>query len=533
MKIFYNANIYTLGKLKPSAFAVDQGVFVAFGSDAEILDSFISHTKAVNLQGKTVWPGLTDSHVHLQHMAAARSMVDCETETIEECLARVKARADQLPPDTWVRGHGWNQNSWENGYGTADMLESACGGRPAYLTAKSLHAAWVNHTALKMAGVCNQNVDSSNTGFQRDEFGIPTGILFEAQAMAVIENLIPQPTQEEFSAQFKTMISELWQQGLVSVHDFDGITCWNLLKELHNEQQLGIRVRKNIPYDHFDTFAQSALRTNDGDDWLNVGNLKLFSDGSLGPQTAAMSDFYENSNQSGELLLTEDEIFEIGVKAAHHGIGLSVHAIGDLANHVTLNALQRLREYEIGHGFPHLPHRIEHVQTIRPDDLPRLAQLDIIASVQPVHAPSDMVMAEKHLGKRTAWTYSFKSLLESGAKVVFGSDAPVEPVDPFQGIHAAVTRRRIDGMPGDEGWHPEQRISLDQALFGFSAAPAMISQKGDRLGKLSEGFKADFLILDDDPFSLNEDNLYQVKPLATFIDGKCVYQKENLQFDLD
>ena len=246
-----------------------------------------------------------------------------------------------------------------------------------------------------------------------------------------------------------------------------------------------------------------------------------------------MSDFYENSDQSGTLLLTEDEIFGIGVQAAHNGIGLSVHAIGDLANHVTLNALQRLREYEVDHGFPHLPHRIEHVQTIRPSDLPRLAQLDIIASVQPVHAPSDMLMADKYLGKRSAWTYSFKSLLESGAKVVFGSDAPVEPVDPFQGIHAAVTRRRINGALEKEGWYAEERITLDQALLGFSAGPAIISQRGDRLGQISEGYKADFLILENDPFSLDKDELYRVKPLATFIEGKCVFKKETLNIEIN
>ncbi len=529
MKIFLHANIHTISGKKASAFAVDKGTFIALGSDAEILGKFSGRGRTIDLEGRTVWPGLIDSHVHLQHLAAAQNMVDCETNTIEECLQRVKAKAEQLPPDAWVRGHGWNQNNWENGYGNAELLEAICGGRPAYLTAKSLHAAWVNRTALDRIAIELGSLDPDSDAFQRDNTGEPTGILFEEQGMGLIEKLIPHPTKEELSIQFLDLFPKLWRLGLIGIHDFDGITCWYTLRELHEQQKLGVRVTKNIPFSDFETFIQSGLKTGDGDDWLNIGNLKIFADGSLGPQTAAMSTPYENSKDSGLLQLTEDEIFEIGVMAAQLGIGLSVHAIGDRANHIVLNAFENLRKFETDNSLPRLPHRIEHVQTIQPNDLPRLAALDIIASVQPVHAPSDMTMADKHLGERGRWTYNFKSFIESGAKVVFGSDAPVEPIDPFQGIHAAVTRRRMDGSPGKEGWYPNQRISLSQALMGFSASPAIITQRGDRLGQISQGYRADFLILEEDPFVIDPSDLYQIKPSATFIEGDCVFLNDSFQ----
>ncbi len=531
MKIFTNANIYSQDGEKPSAFVVEDGSFIALGSDTEILQSFAGHGKITNLGGRTVWPGLIDAHLHLQQLAATHAMIDCETETIEDCLERVKNRSDQLPANAWVRGHGWNQNRWENGYGDADQLESVCGGRPAYLTAKSLHAAWVNRTALKMLGIIDNITDKFENIFQVDQDGKPTGIIFELEGMAAVENIIPQPTRQETSAQILTIIPELWRLGLVGVHDFDGLSCWEALQELHHEHNLGIRVRKNIPFDHIDDFIQSGFQTNSGDDWLNIGNLKLFSDGALGPQTAAMSLPYINTDLSGNLALTQEEIFQIGVKSSQHRIALSIHAIGDLANHLTLNALENLRKYETDNNLPHLPHRIEHVQIIQPEDIARFAKLDIIASVQPVHAPSDMLIADKYLGERAAWAYNFKSLIESGAKVVFGSDAPVEPVNPFGGIHAAVTRRRIDGSPGEQGWYPHQRISLQQALSGFSAAPALITERTAKLGQIKNGYKADFIILEKDPFTMDKDQLHRIEPAATFIDGNCVYRDNALSID--
>jgi len=210
---------------------------------------------------------------------------------------------------------------------------------------------------------------------------------------------------------------------------------------------------------------------------------------------------------------------------------MAVHAIGDLANHEVLNAFEHLRNYEKSHNLPNYPHRIEHVQIINPEDIQRLVDLDIIASVQPIHATSDMIMSNRYLGSRSINAYPFRSLLKNGAVYVFGSDAPVEPFNPFYGLHAAVTRRRLDGSPDSEGWHPDQRLTLTEALHGFSSASAQITGKANRLGKIAPGYYADFIILDVDPFTLNPHELSGLCPIATFIAGECVYQSES--FDIE
>lgn len=532
MKIFHNANIYAPDRPNTSAVAVDHGLFIALGTDAEILDCFSSQGEIINLQGKTIWPGLTDAHVHLRHLAESRAMVDCETASRQACLERIEKAAGTLPKDAWVRGHGWNQNLWVQGYGSAKMLDNVCGERPAYLTAKSLHAAWANSQALKLAGINEHTPDPPGGEIQRDELGQPTGILFEAGAMALIEGVIPAATKAENITNIKSLMPELWKVGLVGVHDFDGFECWLALQSIYQNGPPPLRVRKHIPFDSLDNFINAGLYTGFGNDWLDLGAAKLFADGALGPQTAAMIEAYEESRSSGMLLLSADDLFTVGRHAVEHGIALAIHAIGDLANHEVLNAFERLRAYEETHHLPHFHHRIEHVQIIDPADLTRLAELDIIASVQPIHAPSDMSMAERYLGSRSKHAYAYQSIIDCGATYVLGSDAPVEPVNPFLGIHAAVTRRSIDGKPGPEGWHPDQRLSLTAALNGFSHASAVITGKADRLGKIAPGFHADFILLEENPFDLDPHKLGQLMPLATFIAGNCKFQSTTSPLDL-
>ena len=532
MQILYNANIYTPGRPNVTALAHDHGRFVSLGSDADILNGFsFAHVKT-DLRGRTIWPGLTDSHLHLHHLADSMTMVDCETETLEECLLRIKFAAEQTSQGSWIRGHGWNQNLWESGYGNAHVLDTVCNGRPAFLTAKSLHAAWVNNKALKLADVHLQTPDPPGGIIQRDESGRPTGILFENGAMNLVKNIIPKPSRSELISRFQTLFKKLWKVGLVGVHDFDGFDCWDALMACYQNNSLGLRVRKSIPLVNLETFIESGLRTNFGDDKLNIGCVKLFADGALGPQTAAMISPYEGSDDHGVLLLSEKEIVKIGEFATHNGIALSVHAIGDHANQIVLNAFEKLREFERRHHLPHFHHRIEHVQIIKPKDLPRISKLDITASVQPIHAPSDLEITERRLGNRAKNAYAFRSMIENDICCIFGSDAPVESVNPFHGIHAAVSRRRLDGSPGVDGWHPEQRLTLCEALDGFTSLPSNLINRGGHLGRIAEGYKADFLILEENPLTIDTQQLAEIRPTATFIDGECVYQSSELPFNM-
>ncbi len=528
MLLLYNANIYQKNKHPANAMVFDKGCIIAVGTDEDILNGFSAAKKKINLEGKTIWPGLTDSHVHLQLLAANFAKINCETKSSGECLARIKEKTEKLPAESWVLGHGWNHNNWEEGYGNAKILDQVCGGRPAYLTSKSLHSAWVNSTALELAGIDAQAPEPAGGTIMRDASGEPTGILLEAGAMSLVESRIPKPSLQDNIRDIQALIPELWRMGLVGIHDFDGIDCWNALREIHQKQQLKFRVRKHIPYDHLQHFIDAGIHTNDGDDWMHIGGVKLFADGALGPQTAAMQQPYENTNHSGTLLLTEAEIIEIGRFAVVNGISLAIHAIGDRANHVVINGLENIINYQKAKHLPILNHRIEHVQIIDPIDIARIADLGLIASVQPVHAPSDMQMADRYLGKRAENAYTYKSILDSGALMIFGSDAPVEPVNPFLGIHAAVTRRRIDGAPGLDGWNPGQRIELESALNAFSSQPAFVSNRGDHLGKIEAGYRADFLVLVKDPFKEDPDLIPLIQPSATFIDGTCVYQAEAL-----
>lgn len=531
MLILYNANIYAPGQPPASALAVDKGRFVAIGKDEELLNGFPNADRNIDMRGNTIWPGLIDAHVHLLKLAQSMDVINCETDSPGECLAQVQNASRGLPPGAWIRGHGWNQNRWTSGFGTAEQLDAVCARHPAYLTAKSLHAAWVNSAALAMAGIDNETPDPPKGSIQRDQHGKPTGILFEMDAMSMVESIIPQPTPSELARQIEAVIPKLWELGVVGVHDFDSLDCWKVLQELHQRRKLKIRVRKNIPYNNLDVLLESGLRTDFGDDWLHLGSLKLFADGALGPRTAAMHQPYENSNERGLLLLKEADIVDIGQQAVSSGISLAVHAIGDRANHVVLNAFDRLRQFERTHGLLHLQHRIEHVQIIHQDDLPRFAQLDIIASVQPVHAPSDMYISDQQLGDRAKYAYTFRSLLANKAMLVFGSDAPVESVNPFLGIHAAVTRQRVDGTPGKNGWHADQRLSLSESVRGFSQMPALVAKRGSHLGRIIPGYKADFIILREDPFSIELNLLHTIKPLATFIEGECLYHSAEFSFD--
>ena len=532
MKILYNAQIFAPEYPHATAVAIDRGRFLALGSDTEILDTFSKFGQQINLNGTTLWPGLTDAHVHLRLLAESMAMVNCETSTRQTCLLLVKQAADSLPESTWVRGHGWNQNQWPEGFGTASQLDNVCGGRPAYLTAKSLHAAWANKEALARAGITSHTPDPPGGAIQRDQHGKPTGILFEAGAMRLVESIIPAPSTSENIAKIRAIMPELWKVGMVGIHDFDDYACWLALQSLYQDGLLQIRVRKHIPFDHLDVFINAGLRTGFGDDWLDIGGVKLFSDGALGPQTAAMLKSFEGSQNLGTLLMDENSLLEIGEHAVAHGISLAVHAIGDRANREVLDTFQRLRAFEKAHGMPHLRHRIEHVQIIDPADITRLADLDIIASVQPIHAPSDMLMADQFLGSRADNAYAYRSILETGATYVMGSDTPVEPFNPFLGLHAAVTRRRVDGSPGALGWQPKQRLTLEEAMIGFSHTPAVITGRGNHLGKIAPGYHADFIILEQDPFKLDPHELSQIKPQATFIAGECKYQSEDIHVDL-
>ena len=528
MLILFNGRITTNDPSQPSvtAVAIDHGRFIATGSDTEILDGFGSRAETTNLGGKTVWPGLTDAHLHLEHYAVSLAMVDCETASRSECLRRVADRAAITPSGSWIRGHGWNQNVWPEGFGSLEDLDAITRDHPIYLTAKSLHAGWANSAALRLAGIGSGTPDPLDGKLVRDSTGRPTGILLES-AMGLIEQAIPQRSVEDIVRLLRPAQQNLWKFGITGVHDYDQARCFSALQVLDLASELRLRVVKSIPLELLDHAITLGLRSGFGSEYLRIGSVKLFADGALGPHTAAMLQPYEDDLQNtGILFLDGEQVYEHGQKAVMSGISVAIHAIGDRANHEVINAYAQLRAFEREHGLSPARHRIEHVQVLHPDDIARLAELDVIASVQPIHATSDMLMADRFWGKRSRGAYAFRSLLDNGTRMAFGSDAPVESPNPFLGIHAAVTRRRPDGTPGPEGWYPDQRLSLEQALHGYTLGPAYAAGLEHVQGKISAGYYSDLIILPEPPGQMATQELHHLLPTSVMVGGDWVLQSE-------
>ena len=524
MKILHNARIYTLDPAHPqvSTLVIDHGRVVATGGP-ELLDSFSAASRE-DWGGRVILPGLTDAHIHLMHYALGLRKVDVETSTKAEALRRVAERAVTTAPGQWILGHGWQQNDWGGEFPTAAELDAIAPDKPVYLTAKSLHAAWANTAALRMAGIGSGTPDPLNGKILRDEKGQANGILLES-AMSLVENSLPQPGLAEVADAIEAALPILHQMGLTGAHDFDYRACFMALQALDAQKRLKLRVTKSIPVDLLEHAFALGLRTGFGSENLRIGSVKAFMDGALGPRTAAMFAPYLNEPQNqGILNMDGEELFEHGRQAAEAGLSMAVHAIGDRAVHEVLDAFEQLRGYERDHNLPALRHRIEHVQIIHPDDASRLGKMNIIASMQPIHATSDMFAADRYWGERARLAYAPKTQLDAGAILAFGSDAPVESPNPFWGLHAAVMRRRADGSPGPEGWYPEQRLSFENALKGFTVGAAYAAGLENCRGRLAPGFDADLIVLEKDPFNCPNDEIRNMKPDATMIAGEWVWK---------
>lgn len=523
MIILHNAIIHTQNKSQPkvSALVIDGERIVAAG-ETNYLFNHYPRAKGQDMRGRVIVPGLTDAHLHLHQYSLALQKIDCEVDTKEECLRRVAERVKNSKPGEWILGHGWNQNEW-GGWPHASELDSIAPNNPVYLTVKSLHAAWANTKAMQLANIAASTPDPHNGQIQRDEKGNATGILLET-AMELVKRVIPEPTIQEITDAIEKAQLNLWKMGLTGVHDFDRRESFMALQALHAQKKLKLRVLKNLPVELLDEIHAIGLRGGFGDDMLRIGNVKAFMDGALGPHTAAMFQPYiGEENNRGILNMDGEELFEHGRKAAQVGLGMTVHAIGDRANHEVLNAYEQLRAYEKENHLPARRHRVEHVQVIHPDDAPRLAQLNVVASMQPIHATSDMLMADQFWGKRARLAYAWKTQLDFGATLALGSDAPVESPNPFWGLHAAVTRRRADGSPSVEGWRGEQKLSTPQAFAGYTLGAAYAAYMEDRLGKLAPGFLADLIVLETDPFTCNPNELLALESSATMVNGEWVH----------
>jgi predicted amidohydrolase YtcJ len=518
-QLLIHGRIYTLdaGRPQASALAVSGERVLAIGDDPH--DLLAPGGQVIDLAGRCVLPGLTDSHIHFMWYALGLRDVDLSgAASLEDTLALVAARARETQPGQWIVGRKWDQEQWsERRFPTAADLDRVAPEHPVMLRAKSGHAAVMNSRARALARIAAETPDPPGGRIGRDVAGRPNGMLFEGSAMDLVADLIPMPGPEEIAAAMRSALPNAWRVGLTSIHDVDGSPAFAAYQHLHACGELGLRVVKYLPAEALDCALEIGLQAGLGDDWLQIGGIKVFTDGALGTHTATMLAPYEGDpGNLGVPTIEEDELRELARKATGRGLPLAVHAIGDRANRMVLDVLA-----EVGGGGRH---RIEHVQLLHPDDVGRLAELDITASMQPVHATQDYEMADRYWGERCATAYAWRSLLDAGTLLAFGSDCPVEDLNPFLGIHAAVTRRRPDGAPGPQGWYPEQRLTVEEAVRAYTLGPAQAVGMDDRLGSLSPGKLADLIVLDRDIFACDPMAIAETKVLATMIGGQFVYE---------
>jgi predicted amidohydrolase YtcJ len=458
----------------------------------------------VDLGGRCVVPGFTDSHVHFPTWSIAQRDVRFEgVSGLAEALERVRIHPRH---GSWIRGIGWRSTEWE-AQPTKEALDEVTGDVPAALFAKDYHSLWLNSAALALA---NGDLEVEGGVVERDASGEPTGILREESAWQFRARFATAPEDDLFDAA-REGLRVAATRGVVAIHDKDGwLGAPRIFQRIAERDGLTLRVWQSIPYERLPELEGLTLRSGIGDDYLRLGYLKVFMDGTLGSQTAWMLD------GSGVVITSGDELAEIVRAGARARWPVGVHAIGDRANREALDTFESTRNEWAPLG---LRQRIEHAQCLAPEDIARFAAIGVACSVQFSHAPSDRDLAEVYWAERTDGAYAFRSLWDSGALVANGSDAPVEELDPLAGIRAGVLRTIDDRPP----WHPEQCLTVEEALLASTVNPAWLAGDERRRGKLLPGYLADLVVLSRDPVDCPPDELESVEVVATMVGGRWVY----------
>jgi len=471
-------------------------------------ETALASPERVDLGGRCVLPGFTDSHVHFPTWAMAQREVRLEdSRSLDEALARVRA-ALPVRPGTWLLGRGWRSGDWQpHVEPTKELLDEIAGETPVALMARDSHSVWLNSAALARA---NGDLQVPGGVVERDDRGEPTGVLREESCWHFREAYI-ETTDDEYVEAMRGAIKLANARGVTAVHDKDGwLGALRFWQRLDAEHSLSIRVWQSLPAEQADELRALGIASGFGNPRLRLGYLKVFVDGTLGSQTARMLD------GSGVEITSREELVDIIRRATGARFPVAVHAIGDQANRDALDAFEVTREESLPLG---LRQRIEHAQCLAREDINRFHELGVAASVQFSHAPSDRDLAERFWGEKTNHAYAFRSLFRSEAVVVNGSDAPIEELDPLAGICSGVLRT-LDDRPA---WHPEQALTVEEALLASTVGPAWLAGDERRRGKLLPGYYADLVVLDRDPVTSPPGELPEVQVVATMLGGTWVH----------
>ena len=478
----------------------------------------------INAQNAVMMPGLIDAHGHLLGLGGNLLEVDLrDSKSMSQAAQWVADYALAHMDQDWIKGRGWNQELWsDRAFPTAKALDKVISNKPVWLSRVDAHAAWVNSKALELAGITRDTKDPAGGQIIRDAQGNPTGVLID-NAMDLVARVMPTESTKQYQAQLNAAGEHLLSVGITAMHDAGvGHHVYDFYLARAAAQTLPVRIYAMLSATdpQLDDMLDTG-RIRSADDFLSIRSVKAYGDGALGSRGAALLKPYSDAPHQHGLLLTQPDDFpKIFQKVLGAGFQLNFHAIGDKANRMVLDEFEKTFATV---GGQTLRNRVEHAQVIDVNDLPRFAQLNVLPSMQPTHATSDKNMAEARIGKaRMAGAYAWKTLVDSGIAMPLGSDFPVELANPFYGLHAAVTRQDRNNQPL-KGWYPEQALSVQQAFKGFTLDAAYAAHMEDTLGTLTPGKWADFILVDQDIFSIAPQDIWKTKVMQTWLAGEKVF----------
>ncbi|NOX34152.1 MAG: amidohydrolase [Deltaproteobacteria bacterium] len=529
--ILYNGNIQTQDAACPMtrAVAISGNRILSTGPDRKILSLASKHTQVIDLDDRLVLPGFIDTHFHFYEWALNYDSIDFSRVcSFKEMQKTVSKKALALGHDSWVLGQGFNESDWpEKKMPDRKDLDRIAPHNPVCIWRCDLHLAVANSMALRLAGISSKTPDPKDGAIAKDASGNPTGVLRELAAN-LIRNVLPGLSRSKVLENMQKAVQDAHGLGITSVHDIrlmggldgrDALTAWQALKR---ENKLHIRCHVALPGEMTDQAIDLGLCTGFGDDLLKIGYLKFFSDGGMGARTAWMTEKYLDAGYGMPLTPAED-IESAVLKADRAGLSVMVHAIGDRASKEIIGMFKRVEARCESRCV--IPHRIEHIQMILPEDLEKLAALKNIAvSCQPNNLSLDISMIDSCVGPRGKYAYNLKSILKTGVPLMLSSDAPVADPNPLAGIYSAVTRKRMNHTP-EQGWYAGQALSVEQAVKGLTITPAVVSGTGDRLGSVSEGKLADMIVLDQDIFKIDSDRIPDTRVDITIFNGRIVHER--------
>jgi predicted amidohydrolase YtcJ len=523
------------GNTVAEAVAVRDGRVVAVGTDAEVAPLVGNATQMVDLDGRLVTPGFNDAHIHFAPGGMSLLNVNLlGTTSLAEIERRVAEAAARAQPGEWILGRGWDhtrlpkEELGPGGWPTKEVLDRAAPNNPVLLSRVDGHVGWANSRAMRIAGIGPRTQAPPGGEIVRDpRTGEATGI-FKESAEELVERHVPEPTPVQVRRGVRAALELAARTGVTSVQTSASATDVRVYQELLEADSLSVRVYAWHPLTHENirAFRRLGITAGFGDEWLRVGMLKGYTDGTLGSRTASMLEpFHDDPRTRGLAQYTDAQLDSLVTAADAAGLQVILHAIGDAGNRQALDAFERAARRN---GPMERRHRVEHAQVLDREDIPRFAKLGVIASMQPTHATSDMRWVETRIGRERAveGAYVWRSLLDAGAKVIFGTDFAVEPMDPVEGIYSAVTRqsREEPGTPPG-GWLPEQRLTREEAIRLYTAASAFGEWEEERKGTLQPGMLADLVVWDRDLLTIPEVEILKAKPDLTVVGGRVVFRK--------